>query len=338
MSKYVIFDLDLTLAFPLMLPLEQLFGYKNRFTGLDIDADLSKSLERVEGHFMKQVLDDKSVRRLFFRPNLREYLYPVWIAKRSGIVKKVCIYSNSWSPFSVNFAKNAIEEILDMPDLFDVVLDATDRIRDTDWASQRFPRRFRDGDAQPVQYKRMRTIHKMLKDGDIDLEDILFVDDNEHSDINCVYYKAAAFYPEITAQIVSKIMNMVVKSLERENLLTFVQYVFARNIDEYRTRISAHKSHKKSISYILSGIFDTDTLVLKDNKVYIYPVNSIADLFNFIRESYKDIIEDSRGAPEFKSDTNDYLNMLFPFLSRGTSARRIDVYVSYLRGRFKPAA
>jgi hypothetical protein len=338
--KCVVYDLDLTLAFPVFLPLEQLFGYANRFTGLEIDdPSLERALAQAEENFLKEVLTNKPVMRAFLRPNLYNYLYPVWAAKRAGIVDRVCIYSNTWSPFCVNFTKKVIERALSLPGLFDEAVDATDPIRDRDWKEKRFPRGLKAGAPVPTQYKTMHTIYRLIHETDANFNEILFVDDLVHPYVTCPYYRATPFYPKLTSQIVASIINMAIAALEKEGLLTFFKHAFNHNIEASREQMEAVREpkYRKSIRYILSGVFDTD-IIVPDEKIHWIPVKSIADLFKFIRVSYKKMMEESapRANADPKSDTNPYLNMLFPFLMKGVSEKRVQRYLHYLKTYFKP--
>lgn len=340
--KCVVYDLDLTLAFPVFLPLEQLFGYANRFTGLEIDdPSLEKALAVAEENFLKEVLTNKPVMRAFLRPNLYNYLYPVWAAKRAGIVDRVCIYSNTWSPFCVNFTKKVIERALSLPGLFDEVVDATDPVRDRDWKEKRFPKGLKAGAAVPTQYKTMPTIYRLIHDNNTD--EILFVDDLVHPYITCPYYRATPFYPKLTPTAVASIINMAIAALEKEGLLTFFKYAFNRDIATSREQLEAVKDlkYRKSIRYILSGVFDTD-IIVPDEKIYWIPVRSIADLFKFIRVSYKKLMDEIATAPKTRagtdqeSDTKPYLNMLFPFLMKDVNEKKVQRYLHYLKTYFKP--
>ena len=232
----VAFDLDNTLGFFEHIgPLAELFSVEtleNRFNR-DINPNFRLSnrlkgrLRRAERRFLDKVIQSQRLLATILRPNLDAMILPLIKGKRDGLVRAVCIYSNTWNTFSVHAAKYIIERIYDAPGLFDAVVDASHPIRAHDWAGRR------QGE-QVKTFKVLRQIFKTLCGvrGPIHPRNTLFVDERRQKHIiqedereGLTYLKPTEFFPRLTEAVKREAWDLGLEALHHEGLLENREYM-----------------------------------------------------------------------------------------------------------------
>jgi hypothetical protein len=234
----VAFDLDNTLGFFYHIGIwadffsvetvENTFNRKinPRFS---ISDSVERSMRRAQKVFIEKLLKEPDLLNLILRPNLDAMILPLIKAKKQGIVRAICIYSNSWNPFVLHVAKELIETIYNCKGFFDSLVDASHPIRAYDWSLQ----------AHGEPSKNLITLRKIFRNlcnvkGAIDPEDILFLDDREPKhDLakleleGLVYLKPTKFDPSLTNKERKKIFMLGLDVLDECDLLEDSEYLYS---------------------------------------------------------------------------------------------------------------
>ena len=227
----VAFDLDNTLGyFDHIGPWGDVFSVEtleNSFNmslnpHFHLSADLRRSLKATEQRFLKSVLGRPDLLKTILRPNLDAMIEPLLKAKRLGKVRAVCIYSNTWSTYTVNFGKELIEAIYTCPGFFDCVVDSSHPIRKGDY------KKVVGGESCLKTMKVLKAIFKTLcgVKGTIRPSDILFVDERKEKHVlqeqeseGLVYLKPTFFEPSVSDRIKRLVYRLGMDALEAECLL-----------------------------------------------------------------------------------------------------------------------
>lgn len=232
----VAFDLDNTLGFFYHIgiwadffSIETIDNKFNRRINptMSLSPSLKRKIRSAEKVFIKKILERVDIMNLMFRPNLSAMLEPIMEAKKSGKVKAVCIYSNSWNSFVLHVAKEIIETVYTYPGFFDCLVDATHPIRAYDWSKKKH--------GEPS--KNFITLKKIFKDlcgvkTRIDPRNCMFVDERiikhdimESERDGLVYLKPTAFSPKLTDSDREKIFEIGLDVLDECELLNDSQYL-----------------------------------------------------------------------------------------------------------------
>ena len=192
-----------------------------------ISDSVERSMRRAQKVFIEKLLRQPDLLNLILRPNLDAMILPLIKAKKQGIVRAICIYSNSWNPFVLQVAKELIETIYKCKGFFDCLVDASHPIRAYDWTLEKH--------GEPS--KNLITLKKIFRNlcnvkGPIDPEDILFLDDREPKhDLakleskGLVYLKPTKFDPALTDRDRKKIFMLGIDVLDDCDLLEDSEYL-----------------------------------------------------------------------------------------------------------------
>jgi len=232
----VAFDLDNTLGFFYHIGIWADFfsveTVENTFNrkinpSFSISDSVERSMCKAQKLFIEKLLQKQDLLNLILRPNLDTMILPLIKAKKQGIVKAICIYSNSWNPFVLHVAKDLIETIYKCKGFFDCLVDASHPIRKYDWSLE----------AHGEPSKNLITLRKIFRElckvkGPIDPEDILFLDDREPKhDLTklelegLVYLKPIKFDPTLTDRDREKIFMLGLNVLDECDLLEDSEYL-----------------------------------------------------------------------------------------------------------------
>ena len=243
----VAFDLDKTLGyFKHVSPWGDFFSVEtleNSFNtsinpGFTIPATLRGKLRKAETIFIETLLSNKPILQTLLRPNVGSLLRPLIRAKNAKKIRAVCIYSNTWSTFTVVLAKRLLERLYDCPGFFDATIDATHPLRAHDWGTIEYD--------EPI--KTFRVLRDIFRTecgvkGAIEPSDVLFVDEREedHSILGThgvTYLKPTPFSPVISDEIKEYVFMAGVAALDESGLFADREYLdskifhcnkFARN-------------------------------------------------------------------------------------------------------------
>lgn len=232
----VAFDLDNTLGFFYHIGIwadffsvetvENTFNRKinPRFS---ISDSVEQTMRRAQKVFIEKLLRQPDLLNLILRPNLDAMILPLIKAKKQGIIRAICIYSNSWNPFVLHVAKELIETIYRCKGFFDCLVDASHPIRAYDWSLE----------AHGEPSKNLITLKKIFRNlcnvkGPINPEDILFLDDREPKhDLakleseGLIYLKPTKFDPVLTKKDHEKIFMLGLDVLNECDLLEDSEYL-----------------------------------------------------------------------------------------------------------------
>lgn len=229
----VAFDLDNTLgSFDPIGPWANFFSVEtleNEENKMTLSDPLKDRIRSAETMFIEKVKENPDLLDLLFRPNLDILIAPLVRAKKSGKVRAVCMYSNTFSTFTMYFAKRIIEERYDSPGFFDAVVDSTHPIRKYDWEQNR------PSKIQPLKtFIGLKRIFKNLC-GVKDLiypDRILFVDDRvmkhhlaEQEKDGLVYIQLNAYVPNIPLLVRGRAYCIGLQTLLESGLTDYAPYI-----------------------------------------------------------------------------------------------------------------
>jgi len=276
----VAFDLDKTLGyFKHISPWGDFFSLdtlENPFN-LDINPEfklsdsLRKKLRMVETRFIEAVLADKRLLRSILRPNIDYMIRPIIKAKRANKVRAVIMYSNTWSTWTMIFAKRLIETIYECKGLFDATIDATHSVRMTDWAVI-------EG-GEPI--KTFRVLRKIFRNickvkGTIDPKDVLFIDERKmdhhlHGDVpnGLTYLKPTQFSPMLSDTVKKLAFVTGVEVMHECGLLKDTEYLESPIFD-------CNKFGKNNTMFRLTNILTLFEMA----EEYIRKAGSNGEVFN----------------------------------------------------------
>jgi hypothetical protein len=192
-----------------------------------ISPTLKKILREAEANYNSKLLANPQILRTILRPNLDAMITPLIKAKQEGLIRAICIYSNTWNTYSVHLGKFLIETLYECPNLFDIVIDASDPIRRGDWE-------LRPQGQQIKTYGVLKEIFRKLckVKGSIAPSDILFIDERltKHNiAINelegLVYLKPSVFSPKIPLETSKQIFRIGLQVLEESGLASNTEYL-----------------------------------------------------------------------------------------------------------------
>lgn len=232
----VAFDLDNTLGFFYHIGIWGNFFSVETFESsfnrhlnphISLRPSLKEKLRKAEGLFIKKLLKSPRLLKTILRPDLAVTIKPIIRAKALGRIKAVCIYSNTWNPFSVHLAKELIETIYKCKGLFDCVVDATNPIRKQDWLVV--------DDGEPL--KTFGTLKRIFKElchikTRIHPEEIVFIDDRiKKHDLKLYekdglrYIQPQAFAPRLTRTDHDEVLMLGMDVLIHTKLIEDVDYL-----------------------------------------------------------------------------------------------------------------
>jgi len=231
----VAFDLDNTLGFFYHIGIWGNFFSIETFESLfnkklnphaSISSSLKEKLRKAEALFIKKLLKSPKLLKTILRPDLAKMIKPIIRAKALGRIKAICMYSNTWNPFSVHLAKELIETIYKCNGLFDCVVDATHPIRKADWLVE---------SGEPL--KTFGTLKRIFKElchvtKTIHPEEIVFIDDriNKH-DLKLYekdglrYIQPPAFAPRLTRTNHDDVLMLGMNVLIQTKLIEDLEYL-----------------------------------------------------------------------------------------------------------------
>lgn len=227
----VAYDLDNTLGyFGHISPWGDVFSLdtlENSFNKMlnphfHLSRSLRTKLQSVEKRFLYSILNDPKIVRSILRPNLESLILPILHAKRQGIVRAVCIYSNTWSTYAVHLGKELIEAVFECPGFFDCVVDASDPIRRGEY------KKVAEREACDKTFKVLRSIFRERcgVESTIRQSDILFVDERrvkhviQEDEVNgLVYLRPTVYAPFISDKVKRRVYKLGIRALEEEGLL-----------------------------------------------------------------------------------------------------------------------
>ena len=255
----VAFDLDKTLGyFQHVAPWGDFFSVETLENSFNMDinprfkiaAGLRAKLQAAESLFVKRVMRDKALMQTLLRPNVGSLLRPLIRAKKAGTIRAVCIYSNTWSTFTMILAKRLLESLYDCPGFFDATIDATHPLRKHDWATIE--------QGEPV--KTFRVLRDIFRTecgvkGRIEPRDILFVDEREedhylYADVTngLTYLKPTPFSPVISEEVKERMFMLGVGVLDDSGLFADTEYLDSQIFH-------CNKFARTNRTFKLSGIF-----------------------------------------------------------------------------------
>ena len=178
----VAFDLDNTLAYMDVVAIwGDVFSVENLENTFNMRVNPSFRLSNAvrakmkltERRFVELLLERRDLLKTILRPNLDAFMRPLLQARRSGKVRAIIIYSNTWSTYSVRLAKDLLNGLYG-DGAITCAVDAADPIRAADWKVQHH--------GQIV--KTFRTLKRILRERCADAmrltpADVLFVDEWE---------------------------------------------------------------------------------------------------------------------------------------------------------------
>ena len=238
----VAFDLDNTLgSFDPIGPWANFFSVETLENGenkMVLSDPLKNKIRDAETMFIEKVKACPELFDRMFRPNLDVLIAPIVKAKKSGKVRAVCMYSNTFSTFTMYFAKRIIEERYSCPNLFDCLVDSTHPIRKYDWDQNK------DSNTQPLKtFVGLKRIFKNLcgvKDP-IYPDRILFVDDRsvkhhleEQEKDGLTYLQLNSYVPEFSRDLRGLAYLMGLQTLLESGLTNYPPYL--------KSEVCAHSS------------------------------------------------------------------------------------------------
>ena len=230
---YVAFDLDNTLGyfshigiFADFFSIENLENNFNKILNpkFQIESGLKEDLRNAAKLYIRKILESPEILETVLRPNLDALIKPIIKGRRSGKIKAVCIYSNTWNTFAVHMGKEIIESKYKYKGLFDTVVDASHSIRRYDWLNR----------PQGQQVKTFKVLESIFKDlcgirGHIIPSDILFVDErkeyHEIKEDGVHYLKPTEFLPKVSSNILHKVYMACMECLEETGLINNTKYL-----------------------------------------------------------------------------------------------------------------
>lgn len=237
---YIAFDLDNTLGFfELTNPLAFLWSpdflenpeQSAHNVSLEINAKLKLKLKNARSIFAKYLLNDPEFLDIILRPNLDVVFSQIINAKDAGRVKAIIIYSNTGVTYSMELAKELIEQKYNSPDLINLMADHWHPLRVADR-----PRYIPEGRyVQPE--KTIKTLKLLFnkatgRRGVPPTNKIMFMDDRtpkhklqEQEADGLTYIVPKAFFPEVRIYHKKALLFLALESMQRAGLLSDASYL-----------------------------------------------------------------------------------------------------------------
>jgi len=183
-------------------------------------------MRRAEERFIAAVADRQHLVATILRPNLDALMRPILMARRTGKVRAVAIYSNSPSSFCLTLGAALIERKYQTPGLFCDLVDAGDPIRKPDYE--------RMSHGEPLKtFKVARAIFKRCGAlTPIKAANIIFVDERpvRHAieaqvEDGLTYIQPTPYRPPVPKAQKKELFTILLETLTAEGLLTDAEYL-----------------------------------------------------------------------------------------------------------------